>query len=245
MTTVSGVRLVRKPATATPSARSRAHVLAAEVVADRRDERGVEPEPRRRHRGDRAAAGRAHELAGEALLAGPGQRLEPDERQVQEGGGGDGEFNVQHGAREPLPFQAPCRSGRRSAAGRRASGRSSRCPRPARRRGPRPRATSPSTPRNVSRPSASTYSTVALERPHHPVLPQPRELRPHADDRVRGRQPEPLGGNEAYPGLADETGHERVAGARRARRACRPARAARRSSPRSGRPSSSPRPGRG
>ena len=41
---------------------------------------------------------------------------------------------------------------------------------------------------------------LALERPHHPVLPQPRELRPHADDRVRGLEPEPLGGREAIPG---------------------------------------------
>ena len=75
-----------------------AHVLAAQVVADRRDERRVEPEPRGRHRGDGAAARRAHQLAGEALLAGLGQRLEPDEREVEEGGGGDCEFDAKHGA---------------------------------------------------------------------------------------------------------------------------------------------------
>ena len=99
MITVSGVRLVRKPATATPSRLDlAAHVLAAEVVADRRDERGVEPEPRCRHGSDRAAARRAHQLAGEALLARLGQRLEPDEREVEEGRGGDCEFDAEHGA---------------------------------------------------------------------------------------------------------------------------------------------------
>src|SRR5204862_7819620 len=55
-------------------------------------ERGTQAEPRRGDRGDGPAAGRAHEVAGEALLALLGQRLEPDERQVEVRGRADGEL---------------------------------------------------------------------------------------------------------------------------------------------------------
>ncbi len=98
ITTVSGVRLVRKPATATPSfSRLAAHVLAAEVATERGDERRLEAEPGGGDRRDGAAARRAHQLAGEALLAGSGQAFEPDEGEVEEGRGGDREFDAQHG----------------------------------------------------------------------------------------------------------------------------------------------------
>ncbi len=53
------------------------------------------PEPRRADGRDRASAGRAEELGGEPLLAERGQRLQPDERQVEEDRGGDDE--VGHG----------------------------------------------------------------------------------------------------------------------------------------------------
>ena len=75
-----------------------ADVLTEEIVAERGDERGAQPEPLRRDRGDRAAAGRAHEIARELLLAERGQTLEPDERQVQEGGCRDDQVGL-HDAR--------------------------------------------------------------------------------------------------------------------------------------------------
>ena len=42
---------------------------------------------------------------------------------------------------------------------------------------------------------------LALERPHHPVLPQPRELGPHADrSRPAGSSPSRSAGAKLIPG---------------------------------------------
>ena len=89
-TSVCGVRAAPSSRRVTPSALElAAHVLAGKVAAERGHERGAQAEPRRRAGGDRAAARRPHEVAREALLAEPGQRVEPDDGQVEERRGGD------------------------------------------------------------------------------------------------------------------------------------------------------------
>ena len=90
MTTVVGVRVPAPVDSSIPSRSSAvADEAAVEVVAERDGERGAQPEPGDADRVDGAAAGRAQEVAREALLAGPGHRLEPDERDVHERGRGD------------------------------------------------------------------------------------------------------------------------------------------------------------
>ena len=69
------------------------HEIAGDVLAQRRCDGGRETEPCRPDRGDRSAAGSAQQLGSEPLLAEPGQRLEPDERQVEEDGCGDDEVD--------------------------------------------------------------------------------------------------------------------------------------------------------
>ena len=99
MTTVSGVRLVRKPATATPS---------------RSSSRRTYSPPRSSPTGATSAVSSPSRAAATAVIAPPpgerisspakrsspgrGQRLEPDEGEVEEGGGGDCEFDAKHGA---------------------------------------------------------------------------------------------------------------------------------------------------
>jgi hypothetical protein len=73
----------------------RAHDLAGDVVPERCGDGGREPQACAGDRGDRAAAGRAEEIARESLLAERGQGLEPDEGEVEEHGGGDDE--IHHG----------------------------------------------------------------------------------------------------------------------------------------------------
>ena len=90
-----------------PSALERgAHELAGVVVAERRGQRGREPEARGAHGGDRAAAGRAHEIGGEALLSRSGQPFEADEREVEEGRRGDCEIDG-HAASRIAVIRAP------------------------------------------------------------------------------------------------------------------------------------------
>ena len=65
-----------------------------EVLAERDRQRGLKTQPRGPDRVDGAAAGRADEVAGEALLARSGHGLEPDERQVHERGRGDDDVDA-------------------------------------------------------------------------------------------------------------------------------------------------------
>src|SRR4051794_1556160 len=70
-----------------------AHQVAGHVLAERRRQHGAQAEARGADGRDRAAAGRPHEISGEALLAGPRQPLESDERQVEERRRGDGQVD--------------------------------------------------------------------------------------------------------------------------------------------------------
>ena len=91
----SAARAASRPSS-TPSSASIARTMSpADVVAERRGDRGRQSEPGGADGGDRASARRAQELGREPLLAERGQRLEADERQVEEDRGGDDE--VGHG----------------------------------------------------------------------------------------------------------------------------------------------------
>ena len=97
MTTVVGVRGAGRDAIQLDALRGE-HVpdeVARDVVPERRGDGRAEAEAGCAHRRDRAAARRAEELGGESLLAELGERLEPDERQIEKDRGGDDE--VGHG----------------------------------------------------------------------------------------------------------------------------------------------------
>ena len=95
MTTVVGVRAAgRVPIQLDALVGQRAsHEIPGHVLSQRRCDGGRQSEPRRSHGGDRAAAGGPQELCREPLLSEAGQRLEPDERQVEEHGCGDDEVD--------------------------------------------------------------------------------------------------------------------------------------------------------
>ena len=76
-----------------------AHEVARVVLAERRGERRREAEARGADGRDRATAGRADEIGGEALLPGRGQALETHEREVEEGRGRNGEIDIHAGSR--------------------------------------------------------------------------------------------------------------------------------------------------
>src|SRR3954451_23079396 len=80
-----------------------AHEAAALVVGQRGDERGVEAEPRGGYGRDRPTAGRAQEVAGEALVAEAGQGFQPHEGEVDEGWSG----NRQVGAHAVRAYRPP------------------------------------------------------------------------------------------------------------------------------------------
>ena len=69
-----------------------AHEIAGDVLAERRCDGRVDPEPRGGDRGDGAAAGGADHVGRELLLPERGQRLEPHEREVEEDRGRDDEL---------------------------------------------------------------------------------------------------------------------------------------------------------
>ena len=85
MTTVVGVR-VRRPRRDpldTLLGEHRPDDVASDVVAERRGDRGRQPQPGGADGSDRPSTWGAQELGGEPLLAQRRQRLEPDEREVE------------------------------------------------------------------------------------------------------------------------------------------------------------------
>ena len=70
----------------------RSHQISGHVFAERRRDRRGQAEPRGTHGRDRSPARRANHLSRELLFAERGQRLEPDEGQVEEHRGGDDEL---------------------------------------------------------------------------------------------------------------------------------------------------------
>ena len=81
------------------------------VLAQRRRDRGGQTQPGRADRADRPAAGGAHEIAREALLAQPGQAFQTDEGHVEEGGDRHDHFDA-HGARLSGSAEVGARIGR-------------------------------------------------------------------------------------------------------------------------------------
>ena len=168
------------------------------------------------------AARRAHELSGEALLAGLGQRLEADEGQVEEGRRRDCEFDAEHVASvaqdglEPMARAAlgveEAQAVAHDAVGHAIAGLRRRAAVHAEHQA---RLVVVADAEEGLAAERLDVLDRAVERAEEPVavLPRAHVLRAHAHDHLVGHaevEREPAGGREAHPGGADEAGDEHV-----------------------------------
>src|SRR3954453_6510720 len=209
MITVSGVRLVRKPAAATPS---------------RSISRRTYSPPRSSPTGATSAVSSPSRAAATAVIAPPpGERTSSPAKRSSPGAGSDSSPTNDMSRKAGVATASSTRStGRETLPIQRGAGLGIEAPQAVADEAVADRVADlrggpaldledqPVDAHERLAPQRLDVLDLALEGAHHPVLPQPRKLRPHADDRVGGLEPQPLGRREAHARRADEARHERV-----------------------------------
>src|SRR3954454_17606652 len=209
MITVSGVRLVRKPAAATPS---------------RSISRRTYSPPRSSPTGATSAVSIPSRAAATAVIAPPpGERTSSPAKRSSPGAGSDSSpTNVMSRKAGVATARSTRSTGRETLPIQRGAGLGIEAPQAVADEAVADRVADlrggpaldledqPVDAHERLAPQRLDVLDLALEGAHHPVLPQPRELRPHPDDRVGGLEPQPLGRPEAHARRADEARHEGV-----------------------------------